>query len=149
MHIKSIAITNFRNHRSTTLRLSPGLNILVGENAQGKTNLLEAIYLTCIGRGWRSAYDRDMILIGCSQTRVKTTVKKKFGDCSVEVILRADPALPRSCKKFIKVNDIPVSRMGELMGTTNCIFFSPDELRLIKEAPADRRRFLEIGRAHV
>lgn len=138
MIIKSLSVANFRNHRSTTLALSPGVNILVGNNAQGKTNLLEAIYLTCVGKGWRTNKDREMINFDGDHARVRTVTKKSFGDCTVEI------NLSRTAKKSIKINDVPVQRMGELMGQVNCVFFSPDELRLIKEAPVDRRRFLDI-----
>jgi DNA replication and repair protein RecF len=138
MIIKSLSVTNFRNHKSTALRFSSGANILVGANAQGKTNLLEAVYLTCVGRGWRTHRDKEMINFDADYARIKTTVTKSFGDCSVEI------ALSKSAKKTIKLNDIPIQKMGELMGQVNCVFFSPDELRLIKDAPADRRRFMDI-----
>lgn len=138
MIIKSLHVTNFRNHIDTVADLSPGVNVFVGENAQGKTNLLEAIFLTCVGRGWRSPRDRDMINFDSEQSRIKTVATKKFGDVIVEI------ALERKGKKSININGVPVQKMGELLGQINCIFFSPDELRLVKEAPADRRRFLDI-----
>jgi len=142
MFIKTITMQNFRNHASTTLNLAPGINILTGNNAQGKTNILEAVYLTCVGRTWRTTKDREMIAFNKRFARVKTTVAKSFGDCTVEVVLENSET--SKTKKYIRVNQTPVSKMGELMGTLNCVFFSPDELRLIKEAPADRRRFLDI-----
>jgi len=141
MRIKSIALQNFRNHKSTVLNLSPGINVLVGDNAQGKTNLLEAIFLTCVGRGFRSPRDREMIKFDENIARVKTIAAKKFGDISVEVTISA---VPGRAGKQIKINDIPIAKMGELMGSVTCVFFSPDELRLIKEAPSDRRRFMDI-----
>jgi len=142
MLIKSIALQNFRNHKSTVLKLSHGINVLVGDNAQGKTNLLEAIFLTCVGRGFRSPRDREMIKFDASVTRVKTVAAKKFGDISVEVTISS---VQGKAGKQIKINDIPIAKMGELMGSVTCVFFSPDELRLVKEAPADRRRFMDIG----
>lgn len=138
MIIKSLSVSDFRNHSSTTLALSPGVNILVGDNAQGKTNLLEAVYLTCVGKGWRTNKDREMIKFDADTALVRTCIRKSFGDCTVEI------SLSRTAKKSIKINSIPIQRMGELMGQVNCVFFSPDELRLIKEAPVDRRRFLDI-----
>ena len=139
--IKSVALQNFRNHRSTVLNLSPGINVLVGNNAQGKTNLLEAIFLTCVGRGFRSPRDKEMIRFNEDMARVKTAATKKFGPISVEVTISA---VAGKAGKQIKVNDIPIAKMGELMGVVTCVFFSPDELRLIKEAPSDRRRFMDI-----
>ena len=138
MLIKSLHVQNFRNHGDTRLVLSPGINVLVGDNAQGKTNLLEAIYLSCVGRGWRTNRDRDMIKFDAEVARVQTTTSKKFGDVDIQI------TLSRQNKKAIKINDIPIQKMGELMGMVNCVFFSPDELRLVKEAPADRRRFMDI-----
>lgn len=138
MHIQSVELINFRNHKNTVLELSLGANVLVGENAQGKTNLLEAIFLTCVGRGWRTNKDKEMIDFAAGAARVRTIVKRKFGSTTVEI------NLSRTTKKTIKINGVPVQRMGELMGQVNCVFFSPDELRLVKDAPADRRRFLDI-----
>jgi len=138
MIIERVELTNFRNHKDTAITLSPGVNVLVGKNAQGKTNLLEAIFLTCVGRGWRTHKDKDMINFDAEFARVKTSVKRRFGQVVVEV------NLSRTTKKTIKINNVPVQRMGELMGQVNCVFFSPDELRLVKDAPADRRRFLDI-----
>jgi len=138
MHIESVELTNFRNHKHTVIALSPGVNVLVGKNAQGKTNLLEAVFLTCVGRGWRTNKDKDMINFDADAARVKTVVKRKFGKVDVEI------SLSRTARKTIKINSVPVQRMGELMGQVNCVFFSPDELRLVKDAPADRRRFLDI-----
>ena len=138
MIIKSLEVNNFRNHEKTLITLSEGVNVFVGQNAQGKTNLLEAIYLTCVGRGWRTNKDKEMIKFDKELSTVKTKALKRFGEVSVEVHIQ------KIGKKVIKINDIPVQKMGELMGQVNCVFFSPDELRLIKDAPADRRRFLDI-----
>jgi len=138
MIIEKVELTNFRNHQDTSLVLSPGVNVLVGRNAQGKTNLLEAVFMTCVGRGWRTNKDKDMINFDADAARVRTVVKRKFGKVTVEITLL------RAAKKAIKINSVPVQKMGELMGQVNCVFFSPDELRLVKDAPADRRRFLDI-----
>ena len=138
MIIKSLEIINFRNHEKSKVSLGNKINVLVGKNAQGKTNLLEAIYLTCVGRGWRTHKEREMIMFDKDRSIVRAQVEKKFGDITIEV------SLSRKDKKAIKINDIPVQKMGELMGQINCVFFSPDELRLVKDAPADRRRFLDI-----
>jgi len=138
MIIKKVALKNFRNHLDTTVSLSPGINILIGDNAQGKTNLLEAIYLTCIGRGWRSRLDKELINFDKDFSTVKTNIQKAYGNIDVEIRLSRDK------KKSVSINKIPIAKMGELLGTVNCVFFSPDELRLIKEAPSDRRKFMDI-----
>ena len=138
MYIKSLSVQNFRNHKSSSVTLDPNVNIFIGENAQGKTNLLEAIFLTCVGRGWRSPRDKDMIMFEKDSAHVKAIATKQYGDVEVDI------RLSRGARKSININGIPVQKMGELMGQINCVFFSPDELRLVKEAPADRRRFLDI-----
>ncbi|MCL2755472.1 MAG: DNA replication/repair protein RecF [Firmicutes bacterium] len=143
MKIKSVALTNFRNHIDTTVTLGDGVNVFIGNNAQGKTNLLESIYLTCVGRGWRTNRDKDMINFDQDFARVKTTAEKSYGDVDVEI------KLSKSEKKSIKINGIPIQKMGELMGQINCVFFSPDELKLVKEAPKDRRRFLDIDLSQI
>jgi DNA replication and repair protein RecF len=138
MYIPRIELINFRNHKHTVANFTSGINVLVGANAQGKTNLLEAIYLSCIGRGWRSGRDGEMILFGEDFAAVQTTVKKHFGHIDIAIKIGG------STKKAISINGVPISKVAELMGQINCVFFSPDELRMIKNAPADRRRFLNI-----
>jgi len=152
MQIQSVQLVNFRNHARTSIELDPGINVLVGENAQGKTNLLEAIYITCVGRGFRSPRDKEVIRFGQDFAKVGTTAIKKFGKLDVEITISTkseklppDKAgLAGPTLKQIKVNQIPIAKMGELMGNVTCVFFNPDELRLIKDAPADRRRFMDI-----
>ena len=138
MKIKSIQLKNFRNHLNTAVTLSGGINVLVGKNAQGKTNLLEAIYLTCVGRGWRARQDKELVNFDKETAYIKTKVEKRFGNIDIEI------QLSTTKKKSAKINKVPISKVSELLGTINCVFFSPDELRLIKEAPADRRRFMDI-----
>lgn len=138
MKLTQLELVNFRNHRHTTVQLSPGVNLLVGANAQGKTNLLEAIYLACVGRGWRTGRDHEMVQFGQDSALVKVTAQKRFG--TVDIAIKLGLGL----KKAIAINQVPISKVAELMGQINCVFFSPDELKLIKEAPADRRKFLNI-----
>jgi len=139
--IKSLSLQNFRNHARTVVEFGEGINVLVGDNAQGKTNLIEAIYMTCIGRGFKSPRDREVIKFGQDFAKVKTTAVKKFGKISVEI---AVSTIQGKAGKSIKINEVPITRTGELMGTVPCVFFNPDELKLVKEAPADRRRFMDI-----
>lgn len=138
MHIKEIKLLNFRNHKNTCAEFFNGINIFAGANAQGKTNLLEAIYLSCVGRGWRAVRDIEMVAFGAPSAAVCTTAEKAFGEIMVSIKLGG------GTKKAISINGVPISKVAELMGSIPCVFFSPDELRLVKEAPADRRRFLNI-----
>ncbi|MCQ2381907.1 MAG: DNA replication/repair protein RecF [Clostridia bacterium] len=143
MRISNLTVDNFRNHTHTTLQLSDGVNVLVGPNAQGKTNLLEAIYLSCVGRGWRTSRDSEMVQFGKDSALVQVTAIKKFG--SVDIAIQ----LGQGLKKSISINRVPIAKVAELMGQINCIFFSPDELKLVKEAPADRRRFINIDLSQI
>lgn len=138
MQITNLTVDNFRNHTHTTLQLSAGVNVLVGPNAQGKTNLLEAIYLSCVGRGWRAVRDSEMVQFGQERALVQVVAEKRFGKVDIAI------QLGLGMKKSISINRIPITKVAELMGQINCIFFSPDELKLVKEAPADRRRFMNI-----
>ena len=138
MRITQLTVDNFRNHTHSTLQLADGVNVLVGPNAQGKTNLLEAIYLSCVGRGWRTSRDNEMVQFGAESALVQVTAAKRFG--SVEIAIQLGLGL----KKSISINRVPIAKVAELMGQINCIFFSPDELKLVKETPADRRRFMNI-----
>jgi DNA replication and repair protein RecF len=138
MHIKSITVKNFRNYVDRTIEPNERLNVLVGQNAQGKTNLVEAVFLCCVARSPRAETDKELIRWGCDEARVKIVVARREGDSTIEIVLS------RFAKKQIKVNGILLLRAGELMGTLNAIFFSPDEIRVIRQAPADRRRFMDI-----
>lgn len=138
MYIKTLSIKNFRNHTDTTISPAPGINILVGANAQGKTNLLEVLYLVCVGRGWRTNKDKELINFAADTSTIKATAGKSYGNVEIEI------KLAKNAKKAISINQIPIHKMSELLGQINCVFFSPDELRLIKEAPTDRRRFMDI-----
>ena len=143
MRITRLELDHFRNHRHTAVTLAPGVNLLVGPNAQGKTNLLEAIYLACVGRGWRTVRDSEMVQLGQANALVQVTAAKKFG--TVELAIK----LGTGTKKSIAINGVPIAKVAELMGQINCIFFSPDELKLVKEAPADRRRFINIDLSQI
>ena len=143
MYISSLTVDNFRNHTHSTLQLVDGINVLVGPNAQGKTNLLEAIYLSCVGRGWRTVRDHEMVQFGKESALVNVVAEKRFGKVDIAI------KLGQGTKKFISINRVPIAKVAELMGQINCIFFSPDELKLVKEAPADRRRFLNIDLSQI
>lgn len=136
-------VDHFRNHTHSTLQLAEGVNVLVGPNAQGKTNLLEAIYLSCVGRGWRTGRDNEMVQFGEERALVQVTAEKRFG--SVDIAIQLGMGL----KKSIAINRVPIAKVAELMGQINCIFFSPDELKLVKETPADRRRFMNIDLSQI
>ncbi|MCK9574386.1 MAG: DNA replication/repair protein RecF [Clostridia bacterium] len=138
MYIKRIKLTNFRNYKDLELNFDKHTNILYGANAQGKTNLVEAVYLCAVGRSPRTTKDREMINASADFAHITVETVKREGDIKIDIIIS------RTLKKTIKINGVPILKMGELMGNINCVFFAPDELKLIKESPQDRRRFMDI-----
>lgn len=138
MEIKNITLKNYRNYETQNLTLSPGLNVLMGKNAQGKTNLLESVFLCAIGKSPRTTKDKDLILWEQNFAKVSIELNKKSGNKKIEVYLFSNQ------NKAIKINGLPIKKMGELMGEFNAIYFSPDELKLVKNAPDERRRFMDI-----
>ncbi len=137
MVIKNIILKNFRNYGSLKLELGSSANIFTGKNAQGKTNLLEAVYLCCVGKSFKGK-DKELIKYGESVSKIKIEAEKNCGGYTVEIYISANE------NKKILINGIPVQKTGELLGGLNAVFFSPDELKLIKDAPGCRRRFLDI-----
>ena len=137
MEISSLSLFNFRNWLDGKIEFGKNINILVGDNAQGKTNVLEAIFFCAIGKSTRSR-DKELVNFEKENSKITVFVQKKFGKTKIEIYLF------KKQKKAIKINGIPISKIGQLMGELNCVFFSPDELKLVKETPEDRRRFLDI-----
>lgn len=139
MKVKSLKLNNYRNYSDFRVEFSDGLNIIKGANAQGKTNLIEAIYMCSIGKSLRATKERQAIMWDKERAYISLEVEKKFGKSSIEIILS------KTAKKTVRINKIPIKKIGELLGELNAVFFSPDELKLIKESPEDRRRFMDIS----
>lgn len=121
-----------------TLVLKNGINIFYGENAQGKTNLLESLYLCVSGRSLRTRNDSQLIEFDSKESHIQIFVQKE------KTTDRIDVHLKRDGKKGIAVNGIPLKKLGELFGTCHAVIFSPEDLNLIKEGPFDRRRFMDM-----
>ncbi len=139
MFIKNLRLENFRNYTEETFSFSDGLNILTGANAQGKTNAAEAIFFLCTGYSPRANKDRLVIKNGVESARIKGTARSNYGDVSVEIRFN------KNDKKEIFINEVEVLKIGELLGNMHSVFFNPSELKLVQEAPEDRRRFLNIS----
>lgn len=138
MIIESIELQNYRNYDRLHMDFSSGTNILYGNNAQGKTNVLESVYLGCTTKSHRSAKDRDMIRFGEEESHIKLNVRKDG------VPYRIDMHLKKSKAKGIAVNGLPVRRASEIFGIVNVVFFSPEDLSIIKNGPAERRKFIDL-----
>ena len=138
MKVTRIQTSNYRNLHSQTVELTGGLNVFLGDNAQGKTNLAESVFLCCIGKSPRTDRDKDLIAWGQERAFVKVNYLCRLGKGEIEIELQA------GAKKKIFVNGAQIPKTGDLMGTLNCIYFSPNEIRIISQSPAERRRFLDI-----
>ena len=138
MEITKLQLYSYRNYLSCEVNFDSGLNVICGENAQGKTNLLEAVYFCVVGKSFRASREKEVINLNSDIAKIKVYIKKDIGESTVEIIFS------RKQKKTIKINGIPIKKISELLGEFNGVFFSPDELKLIKESPEDRRRFMDI-----
>lgn len=138
MKIEKITLSNFRNYTNQSVKLSPNLNVILGKNAQGKTNLLESVFICAIGRSPRTTKDRDLIKWDSTYAKIHLEISKDVGQQEIDLYLF------KNQNKAIKINKIGIKKIGQLLGTLNAIYFSPDELKLIKESPDERRKFIDI-----
>ena len=134
MYIKDIELHNFRNYRDLELAFHPSVNLILGNNAQGKTNLLESIYITSMGKSFRTSKDQEMILFGEEFGRVKVNAQKDYYDTSVELILSKDS------KKSAKVDGVKIKKSSQLLENIYIVIFSPEDLRIVKDEPEKRRK---------
>ena len=139
MNILRLELNYFRNYIAQKVELSPNVNIFSGDNAQGKTNLLEAVYFMSLGKSMRTPRDKELIMWDHKRGRVKAEISKKAGVKTVEIVLDAET------NKRVAVNGMPITRIGELMGVITTVLFSPDEIDIIKDTPQKRRRFMDIA----
>ncbi len=143
MELKSVELKNFRNYNNEHLFFKSGINVLVGKNAQGKTNLLESIFLCAIGKSPRTAKEKDLIKWDCSYAKVVIEIERLSGNKKIEFYLFENQS------KSIKINGFSLKKIGELMGEFNAIYFSPDELKLVKASPVERRKFMDISLSQI
>lgn len=139
MYLSAVTLNNYRNYEQLTLGLSPGLNVFTGENAQGKTNFLEAVYFCSIGRSMRTPRDKELIFWDKDRARIRAEAVGRGGKSRVEIVL------DKRENKRVAINGAQVSKLGELMGVITTVLFSPDEISIIKDGPSDRRRFIDIA----
>jgi DNA replication and repair protein RecF len=138
MIVKRLAVENFRPYEQAELIPAPGVTLLYGGNAQGKTALIEALYLSCTGRSHRTSRDLELIKTGQPFARVTVEAERRDGRHDVEILLRPGE------KKRITIGGSVASRSGELMGHVTGVLFSPEDLRMVKDGPAERRRFVDM-----
>lgn len=137
MIIKSIELQNFRNYEDLNISFDEGTNIFYGDNAQGKTNILEAAYLSGTTKSHKCSKDKEMIRFGEQEAHIRTIVVKKEKEYQIDMHLKNNRS------KGIAINKVPIKKASELFGILNMVFFSPEDLNIIKNGPAERRRFLD------
>lgn len=138
MFIKSLELSDFRNYESLTIEFDRGTTILFGDNAQGKTNILEAIYLSSTTKSHKGSKDQDMIRFGCEEGHIRTYLEKEACEFKIDMHLR------KSKSKGIAINSEKIKKASQLLGLLNVVFFSPEDLSIIKNGPAERRRFVDM-----
>lgn len=137
MNIRSIELKNFRNYENLEISFDEGTNILFGDNAQGKTNILEAAYMSGTTKSHKGSRDREMIRFGEEEAHLKTVVVRGGREYQIDMHLKKNRA------KGIAIDKIPIKKASELFGILNIVFFSPEDLNIIKNGPVERRRFLD------
>lgn len=138
MYIKSLALNNFRNYEQLNIEFDRGTTILYGENAQGKTNIMEAIYVSATTRSKKSVKDSEIIKFGCDEGHIKTFIEKDGLEYRVDMHLR------KSKSKGIAINCEKIKKAADLVGLLNVVYFSPEDLNIIKEGPSYRRNFVDM-----
>ena len=136
MWINKIKLNNFRNYNKEEIRLEKNINIFYGENAQGKTNIIEAIFLCSMGKSFRAKKDTEMILLNEENATIEIEFQKLDREGKIKIELYN--------KKNVYVNGIKIKKLSELLGNINVVIFTPDDINILKGGPQNRRRFLDI-----
>lgn len=138
MVIEALDLQNYRNYELLGMTFSPQTNILYGDNAQGKTNILEAIYVAGTTKSHRAGKDREIIAFDSDEAHIKMLVRRH------NISHRIDMHLKKAKAKGVAIDGIPIKRAVDLLGIINIVFFSPEDLNIIKSGPAERRRFMDM-----
>lgn len=138
MNITQISLDRFRNYEKAAIAPCPGINLILGQNAQGKTSLLEAVFLCCLGRSHRTPREREMILYGAEHAAVQIDFVRGGVSRRIRYNLLAEG------RHRVLLDGEPAQRLGDLMGRLNCVLFAPEHLSIVKDGPLERRRFLDM-----
>ena len=136
MWISKVKVNNFRNYNEQEIELEKNVNVFYGENAQGKTNIIEAIFLCSMGKSFRAKQDKEMIKLNSQNAVVEVEFQKIDRDGKIKIQL--------GNKKIVYVNGIKIKKLSELLGNLNVVMFNPDDINILKGGPQNRRRFLDI-----
>ena len=138
MIIKSLELSDFRNYETLSISFDKGTNILFGDNAQGKTNILEAIYVSATTKSHKGSKDKEIINFNKEEAHIRTYLEKE------DVEYRVDMHLRKNKSKGIAIDGQKIKKAADLLGLLNVVFFSPEDLSIIKNGPAERRRFADM-----
>lgn len=136
MYIKNIKLSNFRNYTNQEINLENGINLFFGDNAQGKTNILEAIFLCAIGKSFRAKKEKELIRLEQENSIIEIEFEKSDRAGKIKIELND--------KKSVYINGIKQNKLSDILGNINIVMFSPDDIEILKSGPAKRRRFLNI-----
>lgn len=138
MFIKRLQMLNYRNYNVLDINLGPNVNVFMGDNAQGKTNILEGIYYCAFARSHRTSKDRELINWKADNALLSVSVGKERLDKRIDISILKDG------KKAIQINKVKIKKIGELFGNFNVVMFSPEDLKIIKDSPGVRRKFIDM-----
>ena len=138
MYIESLELKNYRNYQNLQLDFDKGTNIFYGDNAQGKTNILESVYLCGTTKSHRGSKDKEIIRFGEEESHIRMMIRKDELSYKIDMHLRKNKA------KGVAINGMPIKKARELFGIVNLVFFSPEDLNIIKNGPGERRRFMDL-----
>ena len=136
MYINKIKLQNFRNYKNQEIELNKNLNVFYGNNAQGKTNILEAIFLCAFGKSFRTNKEKELICLEEEVLNTEINYQKSDREGKIRIAI--------SNKKQIEVNGVKIKKLSELLGNINIVIFTPDDIQILKNGPSERRRFLDM-----
>ena len=137
MYIKKLILKDYRNYDSLDISFDKNVNIIIGNNAQGKTNLIESLYVTSFGKSFRTNRDSELVKFDKDYAKIFIEAEKEYFDTSVEVLIKKDS------KKAVKKDGVNVKKVSELLKNVLIVIFSPEDLKIVKEDPEKRRRFID------
>ena len=140
MHFTRLKLQQFRNYPSLDLALHPGITVLYGANGSGKTNLLEAMHLLSLGRSHRTTQDREMVAADHETATIQGYTRRLDGEHEIEIRLYPHQKPQKKLLLYRK----PAQRIGDLMGHATVVMFSPEDIRIVRDGPAARRRFIDM-----
>ncbi len=136
MYIEKIELKNFRNYKEQEIILDKGINVFFGDNAQGKTNIIESIFICSLGKSFRAKKEKELIKFDQKNASIKINYQKK--DRAGEIFYKIQE------KKQILINQINVKKMSDILGNINIVMFSPEDINILKDGPSNRRKFINM-----